>query len=231
MKKLVLPICIVALGITCGVGMYLWQKGKADLSSAKQTVLRRQVLDAQKKYDAAVATSEIKTDAWKQYCDPVEPFCFKYPTDWVLEDSVYDFGGDDKRVSATLTSPNKTASVRYMNPLIKDGSSGSAHIVDVSEVVVSGQKIKLIGSFPVSSGRYTPRYIYAASDSIAGGAPGTIGHDLSSSLFTIGKYSAISFSGGYSGSEKITSQTQAEAWFHSLDGKTTKAILDSLSAR
>jgi hypothetical protein len=230
MKKVVLAICIVILGIAGGATLYISQKHQSDSLLAQKTVLQNQLTVAQAKYDSIKQAGKIKTDSWKQYCDSFAPFCLKYPSDWKLEANPLYFT-DDQRMYATITNPGKTVTVSYVNPLVKDGSYGSAHIVNVSEMTVGNQKLKLIGSYPVSSGTYSPHYIVVNQNSLAGGTPGAIGHDQSSSLFGVGKYTDISLSGYYSGSNKITSQAQAEAWFSSIDGKTVQAIFESFNTK
>lgn len=230
MRKLI-PISIIVLGLAGGIGIYAWQDSRGDLLRARKSTLQKQLDDVQREYDAVIAASEIKTDAWKRYCDPVASFCFKYPEGWTLDDAVNEFTPADKRVSAIVTNPEKTVMIGYKNPLIKDGSAGSAHIVDVSELTVSSQKIKLIGSYPVASDNYSPNYMYVDPDSIAGGVPGNVGYDLANSIFEIGDYSSVSLSGRYIGEKELTSKAQADAWFHSIEGKTVKAILRSFNTR
>jgi|GEM_PF-3541770 len=234
MKRFFVSVCILVLGVTAGTILYTSQQHKVDTLNRQEKIEARKLAAAQHAYDNVKAASIIHTDGWKQYCDPLSTLCLKYPPGWQAVGNVTDYGGGDKRSGIVITNPDKTATISYANPLVKDGSFDSAHIVDVSNVEVAGQKLQLIGYYPVSSGVYSPNYFYANSGpehTLVGGAPGSIGRDLTNSIFEVGKYRDIHLNGYYSGAQKITSEAQAKAWFQSINGKTTKAVLTSLTSK
>lgn len=230
-KTIVIPLSIVVAALVVACGLYIWQNGQAGSLEGGKLALQKQVDDLEVQYAAAQAAGTIKTDSWKQYCDPFIDFCFKYPADWTLNESANDFGGGDKRAWATLTNVGKTVWIMYDSPLIKDGGLGSAHIVEVSDKDVAGSKLKIIGLYPVSSGGYSPRYdILSSSQFTDGLIPGKIGFQVFNARFDVGKHDSIRLSGSYSGTP-FTASGQAEAWFSSIEGKTVKAVLASFSAK
>jgi len=197
----------------------------------QQSSLAQQVKNLQDRYTAAQSAAIITTNSWKKYCDQFWPFCFSYPDGWKLTDSSFDINGDT-RTYVSLTSPDKTLGVDYVNPLIKDGGSLSAHIVKVERITVDNTKLAVLGIIPVSSGTFQPSYVVLDGDQALSATPSNDALLLFGSInprFTIGQYDAILLSGHPT--TKITSYAQAQAWFDSIGGKTVLKIIESYSGK
>ena len=216
-------ILLATLTVTTGTIVLIWQQGHINTFRNQQTALQRRVNDLQKQYASIQAAGVIDTSSWKQFCDPQVNFCFKYPATWKFE------GGQSNEfgyLTASITNPEETVRINYIEPLVKDGSSYSTHIVSVNPKDLNETKLEIIGSYPVSSGVYAPGYTILNERLAQYSVAGRVGFGVVNPRFDVGTHDAIALNGSYIG-PKMTSSAQAEAWFKSIEGKTVQAILDS----
>lgn len=219
----VLMAVIVALAV---VGVKQIQQPKLDDLQGQESVLKQQISEAEDKLAAVKAAGEIKTDGWLQYCDPQSTLCFKYPKEWAF---VGGTPNQFKYVGAMVTSPDKSLIVNYINPVVKDSGPGSAHVVKKTDLVVVTAKLVVIGSYPVSFGKYQPNWAIMSGDFFSNVKAGTVATIAAANpVFDAGKASGVSLRAN---GPTFESAAQAEAWFDSVDGKTLQAVLGSLSLK
>lgn len=220
-KTTIIFVVLIVLSLAGGGFAYHFESNRANKVSAQNAVLQNRAQNLQKQYESSKAAANISTASWKQFCDQQVNYCFKYPSDWTFTGGLADKFG---YLDATVVSPDKNVTVSYTEPLVKDGSNYSEHIVSLTDKTLDGTALQIIGSYPVSSGAYFPNYIIVAKDTSL--KAGTIGLSAGNGSADIGSHQAIAFNAGYTG-PKMTSAAQAEAWFNSIEGKTAEAILAS----
>jgi len=229
MRKIIIVILTMVVSAGAILGVYDWQNKDVKNLEGQQQVLTSKVINLQKHYTSAKDAAEVSMAGWKKFCDQFLPFCFSYPSQWTVLESPLKFPGDDREY-ATISSPDKTLQINYVNPLIKDGGSGSVHIIKASHITVGDTSLSILGAIPVSSGIYGASYVVFGGDQALSLAPSDKAVLLGGSVnprFTVGKYDSILLT-GYS-TQKMTSYAQAKAWFDSVDGKTIAKILESFS--
>lgn len=211
---------IYALLLALPMGMFFWQQSR-DTSEIRQAVLQKDIQILQTLLAKEKAAGDVKTDNWKQYCDPLTNLCFKYPPDWTFT----EYGPDEfGNVSAGATSPGESIHFRYASPLVKDGSYMSAHIVQKTPMTVRGTALSTVGSYPVSSGLYQPTLWITDAEYADQLQEGTIGNGIVNPRFDIGTFDSIILE---IDGPQLKSAAAAEAWFQSVEGKTAQAILSS----
>ena len=226
MRKLHI-IAALTFAVIGSTGIYAWQRNVLHGLQRQGSKLQAQSASLQKQFAGLKAASSIDTSSWKRFCDPQINLCFKYPADWTFASSTAaQFG----YLGADVTNPSKTVRISYIEPLTKDSSYNSEHIVSIDDLQIGTTKLKLIGSYPIASGTYHPSFTIASVSASAELKPGTIGFGTVNPRFDVDQYQSISFQGLYVG-KAMTSNAQAEAWFKSVDGKAARAIMASLSTQ
>ncbi len=223
-------VIIIFIAIAGSGFVYMQQDKQYKALMQQKASVGTELQKLRTQYASAQAASKISTDSWKKYCSPKSPVCFSYPAAWTLEGGEV---GESGYVSAVVTDPEKTTTISFADPLIKDGGTQSAHIVSVSDITIASQKIKLVGSYPVASGDYEPSYIALADAGLAQKlTAGKLGLAIVNGRFDIsGQYPNVHLSAFYSGKSVLITKGQADAWFESTDGRTARKIMESLSAR
>jgi type II secretory pathway pseudopilin PulG len=230
MRKVILTaFAIIIVAAAAGGYLFTSQRSQLDTRNQERTKSQQQVADLQKQYAAVKAAGVIKTDTWKQYCDSQANLCFKYPSTWALKTNDLVVTDTLKYMNATVTNPENTVKVEYTEPLVKDGSAGNEHIVKLTDFKIGDTKLKIVGSYPVSSGLYYPQYYVLNESGAKDYAVGKVSL-TSPPRFTVGKYNSIVLRGSPV-APKFTNSAQAEVWFDSIDGKTAQAILASYSTK
>lgn len=217
------------IGLTVVMGMcfvYFAQNGQLEPAQQKHEALIKEIAVLEKQLQLAKAASVIKTDNWAQYCDELNGFCFRYPSSWNIDESTDEQFG---YASATVTDPTGLVSVRYANPLIKDGGPGSAHLVVVDTFMVAGKKLKVIGGYPVASGDFNPMYEVVDVPILPEAAPGKLSAYIINAVFDVGDSKSVALSA--TANHRLPASEQAKAWFQSTEGKTVLAIVKSLSVK
>lgn len=216
-------IVIVVVGLLGAVSWLVYdrQNNKTD-SSSNQTTQQNQVAtepEAKKETDPYIG--------WKQYCDDKSSLCFKYPTDWKVEQQSYD--AESSSAYASVVSPTETARVVYQTNSTRDGGT-----LDVTPVKLADSSnfagYSIAGTFGVYLGK--PRVVY---DVVKG--------TVEENGFKVGQATQLSSAStrfDYNGNitevfgtptDYFANETEAKAWFDSTDGKTVLLILQSFSKK
>jgi len=169
---------------------------------------------------------------WKLYCDGVYRFCFKYPADWSISADTGSKLGDT--LGATVSSPEKTILLTYINQDTHDVGVLNFNTVDIAASAAANQTFSIVGGYAASSGlvgNYSTLYelIDTATLSRYPLTKGQASQFPNNPMFTDKDTSQ----GTYNGSLRlrpmaaINTVAEAQAWFNASSTKTGLLILKS----
>ena len=133
-----------------------------------------------------------------------------------------------KRVSATVTSPDKSMAIRYISPSTRDDAPTSVHVVKKADAAVGNAPLAIVGSYPVAYGRYQPSWTLMARGTANELTPGKLGLMQAIPSFDVEGRAANSL---VASGPVFESAAQAGAWLDSADGKTALAVLASYGTK
>ncbi len=214
----------LVVGLLVVGSVYAIQHMRLQKPEKNVSQLHSQVSTLTSNLAALRAKANVSTDGWKTYCDPVDLYCFKYPSDWKIDQSSEKASFGATISSATVTSPKDTVEVKYGNYDVRDAGLVSSHIVSVDNLSNTSLAAKVVGEYFITSVGYQPFFVAADANDTSSLAPGKL------MLWTNNERIAGQDQLIASSTDKsLTTPSQASAWFNSVDAKTALAIMKSLS--
>jgi hypothetical protein len=236
---LVSLMVIIAAGCIAGWFLYHNQYGRMVSLTNQDSTLTTKLSKVNAQLSLAKAAGNITTKSWITYCDPHGIFCFKYPSGWTINTS---YSADVKIGGATLTNPNKSLTVNYLDNYIKDDFPANFIIHSISDLNVSNDDLAVMGGYYIESVEHTPDYqivnISNGSSNDFVGEPSSSdkpGENVFAGAVPIFEYNYTKYGYANTGEfiiqptgQNFLSTQQANAWFNSIDGKTAYLIASSL---
>jgi len=223
-----LLIILLTIGISVGVYLYTSQHKKVQDAVSQNTKLSAELQTLKSQLVSAKIATNISTANWKSYCEPYQSiFCFKYPSGWtVTNNSDSQF----KYASTTFTNSNKTLTLTYTNPYIKDDFPSNFIPYSASTLTVGSNNLTILGGYYVEAVEHTP--IYAITNTPSGSVK-------RGQIITVGAVPVFQYDNNSNTAEisiqptnqDFTSTQKANAWFSSVNGKTALAILKSIYSK
>ncbi|HEY8999577.1 MAG TPA: hypothetical protein VIM53_04670 [Candidatus Saccharimonadales bacterium] len=233
-------ITIVVLALIAGCGWLAWRHthDKKTPASSTKTASSQSKPSSTSSTRSNIATTTDPYAGWKTYCDATYKYCFKYPSNWTVQDTTAaSKAGDEGGID--LLSPDQTVQVVYSNAYAKDSSVVGFFATKLLALSSAGQNLTLVGGYIPSSGdnglagNNIPIY-EIVDDSLLNAHPLTVnqqGQFPTNAQFT-DQYSADSgFNGSFLARPAVTIQTVtgSEAWLSSANAQTAIQILESLA--
>jgi hypothetical protein len=210
---LVLLIAVAAVLVVGGGGAYVYHRNHKPKAPVASTTTNTKT-STQTGKSSTTATANLYA-GWKSYCDTTYHYCFKYPTDWTLDQGI-------------ALSPSKAVQVAYANPDTRDGGLLEFSPSYVGKLSGANQDVTVIGGYYTTGGNYSPTYAVVDSSM------------LTTSPLTVGTQAQFPGNPSFTdqGSESrgqltstpavsISSVSDAQAWLNSADAKTSLQILQS----
>jgi hypothetical protein len=217
-------LIILILVVIGGVGYMVYHNDhKAKTVSASTTAGKTSTASSTK---STTETTANPYAGWKQYCDGIDKYCFKYPSTWQFSDK--SFPGQSY---VTLTDPSDSVLAIYNNPYSGDGITGSSFTANLIAPLASDKNISVIGGYWAEQAG-SPMYMIVNSSDISPDTvtSGTV--QLNSNQFTdtdnTAKNGTMTLMPTTSSNELPASQVNS--WLNSKDTQTGVLILKSLSA-
>ncbi len=207
-------IVIIVIGLLGAVGWLVYdrQKTKTDTAQTAQQNTMSNESEPKKETDPYAN--------WKSQCDDKAGLCFKYPSDWKVEEA------SDTYIS--VVSPSITARVAYQSNYVRDGG--------IREVA----PVKLVNS------TYFKGYSVAGTYSVYLDKPDVV-YDLVKGTveengFKVGQatksldnprfdYNGSTYKVFGTPTADFANETEAKAWFDSADGKAVLLIMQSFGKK
>lgn len=230
--ELVLVLVIVVL---IGAAGWLVYKNHYKTTIAKPTATS----NGSAAFSSTSSNSTNTYSGWKQYCDSVNRYCLKYPSNWKFSNN-----GSSGQAYIGITNISGTLSVGYTNPNTDDGFPPTDFYTSLI-YPLSGDSgdYTIIGGYWTSqinsSGQSVEQPFYALIDSsYLKSSPLVVGQisKLSTNIFTNANASSTSGSSNASltvysipSNGEFATSNESTSWLNSQDAQTALLILKSFS--
>lgn len=207
-------IVIVVVGLLGAAGWLVYdrQKSKTDTTQTTQQTSVAKESEAKKEADPYAN--------WKSQCDDKAGLCFKYPSDWKVEEAT------DTYIS--VVSPGTTARVAYQPNYERDGGIREVTPVKlVNSTNFTGYSVA--GTYSVYLDK--PNVVYDLVKGTVeenGFKVGQATKSLDNPRFD---YNGATYKVFGTPTADFANETEAKAWFDSADGKTVLLIMQSFGKK
>ncbi len=207
-------IVVVVVGLLGAVGWLVYDRQKNKVDTAQTTQQTPVTTESEAKEETDPYAN------WKNQCDDKAGLCFKFPSDWKVEEV------SDTYIS--VVSPNTTSRVAYQPNYVRDGGIREVTPVKlVNSTNFTGYSVA--GTYSVYLDK--PNVVYDLVEGTVeqnGFKVGQATKSLDNPRFD---YNGVTYKVFGTPTADFANEAEAKAWFDSTDGKTVLLIMQSFGKK